>query len=160
PHPVRRRDLEASPVRAREPLGLAVPAVPVDRPDGVDDPARAEPPAAGDLRVAGRAATELLALLEDIGPAGAVDRTVDAAAAAERRVRRVHDRVGVLLRDVAPDELDGRGGDRPSTHGPTRARAAASRSPAPRARPPAGAARAGPTAALPRPRDSTAASGP
>src|SRR5438874_13365268 len=91
-------DLEAPPIRARELRRLAVPAVAMDRPYGVDHPARAEPTAARDLRVAGGAAAERLALLQDRRPAGAVDRAVDAATTEKRRVRRVDDRVGVLLR--------------------------------------------------------------
>jgi len=35
-----------------------------------------------------------------------VDRPVDPAAAEERGVRRVHDRVDLLLRDVTADDVD------------------------------------------------------
>ena len=52
------------------------------------------------------AAAEPAALFEDRGAAGAVDRTVDAAAAEQRRVRGIHDRVDLLPCDVADDELD------------------------------------------------------
>ena len=61
---------------------------------------------AGRLCVARLAATERATLLEDRRAARPVDRSVDAAAAEQARVRRVHDRVDVLLGDVAEDELD------------------------------------------------------
>src|SRR5207237_4676093 len=69
-----------------------------------------------DLRVAGGAAAERATFLEDRWSAGPVDRAVDATAPEQRRVGRVHDRVGVLLRDVAAHELDERARDRPSAH--------------------------------------------
>src|SRR5205823_8974974 len=46
------------------------------------------------------------ALLEDRGPALAVDRAVDPAPAEQRGVRGVHDRVGVLLSDIPPHQDD------------------------------------------------------
>ena len=49
---------------------------------------------------------DLLAPLQDRGTAATVDRAVDAATTEERRVRRVHDRVDVLLGDVALEEND------------------------------------------------------
>ena len=55
---------------------------------------------------AGVAAAEMSALLEYRRPAGTVNCTVDASASEQRGVRRVHDRVDVLLRDVALNELD------------------------------------------------------
>src|ERR671933_34153 len=58
------------------------------------------------LRVPGRAAAVLAALREDLGAAGPMDRAVDAAAAEQRLVRRVDDRVHRLLGDVAADGLD------------------------------------------------------
>src|SRR5262249_3814420 len=100
------RHLETPPIGAREQLGLATRTAPVDRSDGVDHEARPETTAARDLRIAGRAAAEAAALVQDRGPTRAVDRAVDAAAAEERRVRGVHDRVRVLLRDVAANELE------------------------------------------------------
>ena len=58
-------------------------------------------PARRQLRIAGLAAAQLAALLEDGRAAGAVNGTVDAAAAEQRRVGGVDDRVHFLLRDVA-----------------------------------------------------------
>src|SRR5213078_1434951 len=81
PEAVLDRDLEAPAVGAREQLRLPVPAVAVDRADGVDDEAGRQPPAARRLGVAGGAAAELAALGQDRGSAGAVDRAVDPAAA-------------------------------------------------------------------------------
>src|SRR5206468_3441648 len=86
PEAVLDRDLEAPAVGAREQIRLPVPAVAVDRADGVDDEAGRQPPAARQLGVAGGAAAELAALGQDRGSAGAVDRAVDPAAAQQRRV--------------------------------------------------------------------------
>ena len=82
-----------------------VAAVP-HRADGVDHVARGKQTGGSGFRVAGLAAAEQPALLEDRGAAGSVDRAVHAAAAAQRLVGRVDDRVHVLLGDVAANELD------------------------------------------------------
>jgi len=74
------RDLEAPAVGAREQLGLPVPAVSVDRADGVDDEAGRQPPPARELRVAGGAAAERSALVQDPWPAGAVDHGLESVA--------------------------------------------------------------------------------
>src|SRR5919201_3108283 len=95
------RDRERVPVAARQQLRLALAAAVPDRPDGVDHPGGRQPVAAGDLRLAGRAAAEPTALLEQLRPGGAVYRAVDAAAAEQAAVRRVDDRVDALLGDVA-----------------------------------------------------------
>ena len=84
----------------------------VDGPDGVDHPPRGQLTAtrrhgpAGREPVRERGPADLPALGQDRGSAGPVDRAVDAAAAQQGRVRRVHDRVDLLGRDVALDEHD------------------------------------------------------
>ena len=92
-----------------EQRGLAALAAPPDRADRVHDVTRRQPPRRGRLRVAGGAAAEQAALREDRGPARPVDRAVHAAAAEQRLVGRVHDRVDHLLGDVAPRRLDASG---------------------------------------------------
>jgi hypothetical protein len=72
----------------------------------VDHPACRQLAGGGRLRIAGRAPAERAAFLEDRRPARVVDRAVDPAAAEQRRVGRVDDRVDVLTRDVAADELE------------------------------------------------------
>ena len=94
-----------APVRLRQ-LGLALAAAAPDRPHRVDDEPGRKLAAAGRLGVARFAASEAPALLKDRPPAGAVDRTVDAAAAEQARVRGVDDRVDLLLRQIADGELD------------------------------------------------------
>src|SRR5438105_4517984 len=79
-------------------------------------PARRQPPAGRQLGVAGGAAAELAALGQDRGSAGAVDRAVDPAAAQQRRVGRIDDRVGRLRGDVAAHQLDGRPCEVPAPH--------------------------------------------
>ena len=99
-------DLESTAVAGGEELGLAlIPAAP-DRPDGVDHVPRREIAGRRGLGVTRGAAAEAAALLENRRAAGTVDRPVDAAAAEQRLVGRVHDRVDVLLRDVTLNELD------------------------------------------------------
>ena len=98
--------LERAPIAAREQLGLAVPAAPPHRSDGVDDPRRAEPEAGRRLCVTDRATAQLAARGEQLWTGGAVDRAVDSAAAQQRRVRGVHDRVDRLAGDVASDDLE------------------------------------------------------
>ena len=59
----------------------------------MDHMPRRQPIAAGDLGVAGLAAMERAAFGEQLGPGGAMDRAVDAAAAEQRRIRGVDDGV-------------------------------------------------------------------
>ena len=86
----------------------------VDRADGVDHPSSGQLAPVVATASPGREALGPLgsadppALLEDRGTAAAMDRAVHAAAAEQRRVRRVHDRVDVLLGDVAFEENDPR----------------------------------------------------
>src|SRR5262249_18470304 len=89
-----------------EELVFPRPAAAPHRSDGVDHVAGGEPTGAGHAGVAGRAAAEPAALLENGRPAGPVDGPVDAAAPEERGVRRVHDGVDALRRDVALHQLD------------------------------------------------------
>jgi hypothetical protein len=55
-----------------------------------------------------RPGPQLLALLQDVGPARAVDGAVDPAAAEQPGVRRVHHGVDLLFGDVALRQLDAR----------------------------------------------------
>ena len=73
-------------------------------PDGahrVNHVARRQSIAARDARLAGRAAAERAAFGQQFRSGRAVDRTVDAAAAQQRRIGRVDDRV-----DVEPGDVD------------------------------------------------------
>jgi len=75
--PVRERELQALPVTGGEELRLtARPAVP-DGADGVDHVFRRQAIAAGDLRVAGRAAAERAALAQQLRARRAMDGAVD-----------------------------------------------------------------------------------
>ena len=112
--PTRARDperhVERAAVARREQVGLAVAAPAPDRADRVDDEPRRQVAAGRRLRIAGHASAERPALGEDRRAAGTVDRTVDATAAEQRAVRGVDDRIDVLRRDVAADDLDQRHG--------------------------------------------------
>jgi hypothetical protein len=78
----------------------------------VDHPAGGEPPGCRrDGLARGQpspvaAGPQVPALGQDLRAALAVDRAVDAAAAEQRRVGRVHDRVDAFLGDVAGDQFD------------------------------------------------------
>ena len=92
------RQRDRAEVAGREEVGLAGVAAAPDRADRVDDVAsRARPPAAGRARVAGLAAAERPALVEELGPGGAMDRAVDAAAAEQARVGGVDDHLGARV---------------------------------------------------------------
>src|SRR5437660_732066 len=83
-------------------VGAAMP----DRAHGVDDEARRQRVAAREAHLAGGAAAEPTALLEQSGPGRAVDSAVHSAAAKQARVRGVHDRVHVEAGDVVAPEAD------------------------------------------------------
>jgi hypothetical protein len=100
------RDLEGAPVARGKQLGLALIAAMPDRADGVDDVARGKVARGRRLRVANLAAAEPPALLQDRRPACPVNGSIHPAAAEQRGVRGVHDRIDFSLRDVALDELD------------------------------------------------------
>jgi hypothetical protein len=85
-----------------------LPAVHVDRADGMDDVLGRQPVALGDLRVAGLAAIELHALEVEVGAGRSMDRAIDTSATEERLVRRVDDGVDGEGRDVPLDHLDAR----------------------------------------------------
>src|SRR5262249_53885920 len=99
---------EAVAVAAREQLVLAATAALPDRADGVHDVPGRESVAARDPRLARGAAAERAALGEQLRPRGAVDGAIAPAAAEQRLVGRVHDRVHLLVRDVAHHHLEAR----------------------------------------------------
>ena len=109
----RRRELERAPVARREQLRLTLAAAPPHRADRVDHVAGAQAPRTRRLRVSGRAAAEEPALGEQRRARSAVDRAVHPTAAEQARVRRVDDRVGVLLGDVTMKKLDHAANARP-----------------------------------------------
>lgn len=80
----------------------------VDGAHGVDHEAGPELAGAGDDRAAHRAAPDAPALRQDLRPAPGVDGAVDTLSAEQVRVRRVDNRVRVLIGDVTIDELHGR----------------------------------------------------
>ncbi len=100
-------------------LLVAAAAVP-DRPDRMDHVPGLEPVALRDLRRAGLAAAERPAFGQQLRPRGAMDRAVDAAAAEQRRVRRVHDGVDGKRRDVGDADVEpcrsDRGGEERDAH--------------------------------------------
>ena len=101
---VRDGEREARSIARGEQFRLAVAAAVPDRADRVDHVARRQAVAARDSRLAGRAAAERAAFGEQFRSGGAVNRAIDAAAAQQRRVRRVDDRVDVERRDVGSND--------------------------------------------------------
>jgi len=67
-----------------------------------------QPEARRHLRLAGPAAAERAAELDELGAGRSMDGAVDTAAAEQGRVRRVDDRVDALGRDVSSNELQPR----------------------------------------------------
>jgi hypothetical protein len=74
----------------------------------VDDVGRGQAVAERQLGLARLAAAERAAFGEQFGPGGAMDRAVDPAAAEQRGVRGVDDRVDCETRDVAALEANAR----------------------------------------------------
>ena len=103
---VRARNLEAAPVAAGEQRRLAFAAAAPDGADSVDDVSRGQIVPPGQLRVAGRAAAEPGAFLQQPRAGGAVDRPVHPAAAQQRRIGRIDDRVDVEPGNVAAPDLN------------------------------------------------------
>ncbi len=85
-------------------------AVP-DRADGMDDMPRRQPIPAGDLGAAGFAAVQHPALVREFRSGGAVNGTVDPAAAKQRAIGSVYNRINAKLRDISDDDLKPRRAD-------------------------------------------------
>jgi len=85
-------------------------AVP-DRTDGMDHMPRRQRISIGDLGVAGGAAIEAAARGEQVRTCGAMDRAVDSAAAEQRAIGGIDDRVERERRDVGDDDLKRRRAD-------------------------------------------------
>src|SRR5437764_2971012 len=100
------RQSDRPPVARGEEVSFSLLPTTPDRADRVDHPACGKLAAARCLRVAGLAATEAAALLQDRRPTRTVDRAVDATAAEEAGVRRVDDRVDLLRGEIPAAELD------------------------------------------------------
>ena len=72
---------------------------------------RRQPITVGDFGVAGLAAMERAAFGKKLGPGRTMDGAIDPAAAQQRRVRSVHDRVNAERRNVGDDNLQPRCAD-------------------------------------------------
>jgi len=70
--------------------------------------ARLEAVTAGDARLTGETSAELAAFLKKLRARCSMDGAVDAAAAKQRLVGRVDDRIDVECGDVGADDLKGR----------------------------------------------------
>ena len=82
-------DLEAAAVAARQQVRLSLAAAVPDRPNSVDHVLGRQVITSGDLRIAGFAAPQGAARLEQPGTCGTVNRTINPSAAEQRIVRRV-----------------------------------------------------------------------
>ena len=87
-------------------LGFLVGAAPPDRADGVDHMPGRQTVAGGRLCLSRAAAAEPAAFRGQLRPGGSVDRAVDAAAAEQRAVGGIHDRVDCLSSDVTVGGFD------------------------------------------------------
>ena len=77
-----------------------------DRSDGVDDESSGQTIATSDFRFTGFTAAKRTAFRKQLRSSGAMNRSVDSAAADKRRVRRVHNGIDLELRDIAADDID------------------------------------------------------
>lgn len=84
---------------------LASSAAMPDRPHGMNDMSGQQSITFGDLGVAGGAAAKFAACGQQFPAGGAMDRTVDAAAAKQRNVRRIDDGIDIKCRDVGDDDV-------------------------------------------------------
>jgi hypothetical protein len=104
-------ELNGAAIARRQSLVLALtPAVP-DRTDGMNHMSRRQPIGLGDFGVTGLAATEGATLGEKLRPGRAMDCTIDAATAEQRRVRGVDDGVNAERCDVGDDDFESRRAD-------------------------------------------------
>jgi hypothetical protein len=77
-----------------------------DRSDGVDDESSGQTIATSDFRFTGFTAAKCTAFPAQFRTGSAMDRAIDSAATQKRRVRRVHNRIDLELRDIAADDID------------------------------------------------------
>ena len=77
-----------------------------DRTDGVNDESSWQTISGRDFSFAGTTTAQRAAFGEQFGACGAVNRSIDAATAKERCVRRVHNGINVQFSDVAAEDLD------------------------------------------------------
>lgn len=105
------RELQCAGVTGGERGIFAMAAAVPDRADGVDHMARRQTVAAGDLGIAGGAAAERFTFGEQFTTGCTMDRAIDAAAAEQRRIGGVDDRVDGERGDVGDDDLTGRRAD-------------------------------------------------
>src|SRR5947209_12230202 len=100
-----RRDLESAAIaRGEFRVFVAMSAAPA-RTNCMDDMARRQLVAAGDLRIAGFAAAQCFTLAQQLLPVGAMDRAIDTAAAEQAFVGGIDDRIDIELGDVAERDL-------------------------------------------------------
>src|SRR4029079_16185243 len=92
--------IERRRIAGSEQLILALVAAAPYRPDRMDDVLRLEPVAFRDLRRSRLAPAHAGAFTLWLPPRGAMDRAIHTAAAEQRAVRRIHDRVDIERGDV------------------------------------------------------------
>mgnify|MGYP001546366261 CR=1 FL=1 len=109
-HPEARGQIEGVAVAVAQQPGLAAGTARPDRADGVDHVACRQVVTVSQLDLAGRAAAQQPAGLEQARARRAMNRTVDTTAAEQRRVGGVDDRIQRQRRDVRLQ------GTQPSTH--------------------------------------------
>src|SRR5882724_9964484 len=100
------RNLQRISVAICQGLRLAMCSAMPDRSDGVDDESSGQTIATSDFRFAGFTAAKCTAFPAQFGSSGAMNRSVDSAAAEKRRIRRVHNRVNLLFCDVPSRDLN------------------------------------------------------
>lgn len=104
-------ELQGTGIARSERGSFTVAAAVPDRADGMNHITRGQPVTSGDLGVAGVTAAEDAAFGEQFRTGSTMDRTVDAAAAEQRCIGGVDDRIDGERGDVGDDDLTGRRAD-------------------------------------------------
>ena len=100
--------LDRAAIAGSEQIILALTAAVPDRPDRVDHMPGRQPVTFGDLGIAGGAATERAAFGKQFWTGAAMDSTINAAAAEQRRIRGVDDGVNAQCGDVGNNDFQAR----------------------------------------------------
>jgi len=105
---VRARKFHGAAIARCQQFRLAVHATAPDWANGVNDVLGGQPVARGEFCLAGLAASQETALVEQVRSGGTMNRTINATATEERRVRSIDDRVDGERGDVGLKRADGR----------------------------------------------------
>ncbi len=97
--------LQAAKVAVGQLFGFSAMAAVPDRAHGMEDPFCRHAEGGGSFSVAGSAAAELSAGFQQLRTRGTMDGTIYTSTAEKGRIRRIHNGIHVLFRDIAAYHL-------------------------------------------------------